>query len=72
MSKPLDAILAIAADGTNLTCTLTPESVQVIFFGLSFLENRDNWKEDYFDQVTDSEWSDIKQLLSEIAQEILP
>jgi len=72
VSIPLDAILAIAADGTNLSCTLSPESVQLIFFGLSFLEDRDNWKADYFDPVTDSEWSDIQQLLSEITQEILP
>ncbi len=72
MSEPLTSILANASEGSALTCTLSPESVQVIFFGLSFLENRDNWKEDYFDPVTDSEWSDIQQLLSEIAREILP
>jgi len=72
MSQPLDAVLALAADGTDLTCTLSPESVQVIFFALSFLERRDAWKEDFFDSVSDAEWLQIVDLLGDVAQEILP
>lgn len=72
MSKPLDAILDNAAEGTNLACVLSPESVQVILFALSFLESERAWKGDYFDTVTQSEWRDIEQLLSEIREEILP
>jgi hypothetical protein len=72
VSQPLDAVLALAADGTDLTCTLSPNSVQVIFYALSFLESRDAWREDYFDSVSDVEWLQIVDLLGDVAQEILP
>lgn len=72
MSQPLDAILAIAEEGSDLTCTLSPESVQVILFALSFIENKDAWKGDYFDEVSDAEWSDIRELISDVSQELLP
>ena len=72
MSIPLDAILDNASEGSNVTCTLSPGSVQVIFFALSLLENREAWKEDYFDSVTDAEWEQITDMLELIPQEILP
>lgn len=72
MSKPLDAILANALEGEPITCTLSPESVQVIFFALSFLENKDAWKADYFDTVTDVEWQDITELVDDVGNEVLP
>lgn len=72
MSKPLDAILAIAEEGSDLTCTLSPESVQVILFALSFIENKDAWRSDFFDTVSDVEWSDIRELISDVSQEMLP
>jgi len=72
MSIPLDAILDNASEGTDLTCTLSPDSVQVIFFALSLLENKDVWKGDYFDSVTDADWEVVTDILEKIPQEILP
>ncbi len=72
MSEPLDAIILLAADGSPLTCTLSPESVQVIFFSLGLLDSRAAWKQDYWDVVTDADWTQIKELLSNITMELLP
>lgn len=72
MSEALDAVLANAAEGSALTCTLSPESVQVIFFALGFLEMPGMWKNNYYDQVTDADISTINALLARIAEEMLP
>jgi len=72
MSEPLTSILANAAEGSAVTCTLSPESVQVIFFALGFLDNLELWKEDYFDQVTEAEALQIYDLLAAIPTEMLP
>jgi len=71
MSIPLSKILDNASEGTALTCTLSAESVQVIFFALSVLEDYRLWKEDYFDPVSDSEWLQIIALLDAATREIL-
>jgi len=72
MSIPLDAILDNASEGTDLACTLSPESVQAIFFALSLLENSEIWKGDPFDTVSDADWEVITDILEKIPQEILP
>jgi len=72
MSEPLTSLLANASEGSALTCTLSAESVQVIFFALGFLENLDLWKQDYFDEVSDAEALQIQQLLAAIPTEMLP
>lgn len=68
----MDAVLANAAEGSPLTCTLSPESVQVIFFALGFLEMPGMWKSDYYDPVTDADILVIEGLLARIAEEMLP
>jgi hypothetical protein len=72
MSQPLTALLDLASVGSALTCTLSPESVQVIFYALSFLDNQRAWQEDFFDEVTDTEQDQIDVLLANIATEMLP
>jgi len=72
MSQPLTDLLALAADGSAITCTLSPESVQVIFFALSFIEDRAAWKDDFYDEVTDAEWTQITELLEGVTEDILP
>lgn len=72
MAEALDAVLALAADGSPLTCTLSPESVQVIFFALGFLEMPGMWKSDYFDTVSDADLETILELLANVATEMLP
>jgi len=72
MSEPLTSILANASEGSALTCTLSPESVQVIFFALGFLDNLDLWKRDYFDEVSEAEALQIYDLLAAIPEEMLP
>jgi len=72
MSEALDAVLALAADGSPITCTLSPESVQVIFFALGFLEMPGMWKNNYYDAITDADIQVINGLLARIAEELLP
>lgn len=72
MSKPLTALLDLASVGSPLTCTLSAESVQVIFFALSFLDDSRAWKEDYFDEITDAEQTTINELIEGVSNEILP
>jgi len=72
VSFPLDSVLANALEGTSLTCTLSPESVQVLFFALGFVTERWAWQEDADDSVSDSEWGTIQSLISRLAYEVLP
>jgi len=72
VSEPLDMILANAAVGTDLTCTISPETVQVLLFGLGFLADRSAWLQDENDAVSDVEWTDIQNLLSLATYEMLP
>lgn len=72
MAKHLDAVLNNALQGNNVTCTLSPNSVQVILFALSFVENDDAWKDDYFDTVTDAESDQIRDIVEKVTREILP
>jgi len=72
VSEPLTAILALASDGTSLTCTLSPETVQLIFFALGMVEDRDAWVQQFGDTVSDAEWETIQALLANVATEMLP
>jgi hypothetical protein len=72
MSQPLTALLDNASVGTAVTCTLSAESVQVIFFALSFLEDSRAWKADYFDEITDAEQTTINGLIEGVTNDILP
>lgn len=72
MSQILTSILDLASVGSPITCTLSANSVQVIFFALSFLDNDGAWKEDYFDLINDSERQQIIELLEGVTNDILP
>jgi len=72
VSMPLTEILDLASVGSAVTCTLSPDSVQVILFALSFLETERAWLGDIFDTVTDAEWDTIQSLVSSATQEMLP
>jgi len=72
MAEALDALLAIAADGDPVTCTLSPESVQVILFALGFMYSRKRWLGQFGDTITDAEWSQIVQLIDAVTEEMLP
>jgi len=71
MSIPLDAIVSNASEGDYITCTLSPTSVQVILFALSFIERRDAWKADYYDEVTDIQWDQIEAITANVSTELL-
>jgi len=72
VSDVLTEILDLASVGSAVTCTLSPDSVQVILFALSFLETDNAWLGDEFDEVTDAERDVIQNLVSNATQEILP
>jgi len=72
MSQILTALNDLASVGSPITCTLSPETVQVIFFAVSFLENMEVWKEDYFDQITSAEEQQIRELIEGVSQDIIP
>ena len=72
MAEALDALLALAADGDPVTCTLSPESVQVIFFALGFMKAPKKWLGQFGDTITDAEWSQIVQLIDHVTEEMLP
>jgi len=72
MSEALTALLDNASEGSALTCTLSAESVQVIFFALGFLYMRGMWLSDTNDSVSDSEYDQILVLLANATQEMLP
>lgn len=72
MSKCLTDLLVNSGEGSPITCTLSPESVQVIFFALSFITNIPAWQEDYFDPVSDAEWEEICDLIEGVTKDILP
>lgn len=72
MSKPLTELLDLVSVGSPITCTLSPESVQVIFYALSFLEDDKAWKEDPFDTISDSEQDQIDALIDGVSGNILP
>jgi len=74
MAEALDALLALAADGDPVTCTLSPESVQVIFFALGFMKSPKKWlgAPSTGDTITDSEWQQIVRLIDRVTEEMLP
>lgn len=72
MAEALDAIIALAADGDPITCTLSPESVQVIFFALGYLKTPKKWLGQFGDTVTDEEWETIVEMIDAVTEEILP
>lgn len=74
MSHMLDEILALAADGSPVTVTLSSESVAVLLFGSEFLSNRANWLDrgvDPLDEVTDADWDAIEKLVGNAYQDII-
>ena len=72
MSVPLMEILDLASVGSSITCTLSPESVQVILFALSFLGRQSAWRDGQYDSVTDVEWDVIETIVSNVTAEMLP
>lgn len=72
MSQTLDLILELAVDGSPVTCTLSPESVQVILFALDAVSVPQKWQGDMFDVVSDVDWDEIQTLLANVTQEMLP
>jgi len=72
MSDVLTEILGLASVGSAVTCTLSPDTVQVILFALSFLETDSAWLGDVFDVVTEAERDVIQSLISNATQEMLP
>jgi len=72
MAEALDSILALAADGDPVTCTLSPESVQVIFFALGFMKTPKKWLGAFGDTITDAEWTQITRLIDRVTEEMLP
>jgi hypothetical protein len=72
MSEALDFIVSNASEGDPLTCTLSPESVQVIFFCLGYMEKLERWQADFTDIITDEEWATIQEAMDEVTNEILP
>jgi hypothetical protein len=53
---------------------LSSESVAVLFFGIHYLEVRENWldkAEDLLDEVTDADWDEIEHLVGNVAYELM-
>lgn len=72
MAEALDAIIALAADGDPITCTLSPETVQVILFAMGFMKTPKKWRSGQGDTVTDEEWQTIIEMIDAVTEEILP
>jgi len=72
MSIPLAELLNLVSVGDPITCTLSPESVQVIFYALTFLEDDDAWLDDAFDTISDAERQQITELLEGVSEDIIP
>jgi len=72
MAEALDALLALAADGDPVTCTLSPESVQVILFAMGFMYAPRKWLGEFGDTITDAEWLQITRLIDRVSEEMLP
>lgn len=73
MSVLLDAILAQATNGQEITVTLSPESVAVLLFGTGFIDQRKNWldqSENPLDEVTDTDWDTIEKLVGNLVYEV--
>lgn len=72
MAEALDAIIALASVGDPITCTLSPETVQVILFAMGFMKTPKKWMSGQGDTVTDEEWQTIIELIDGVTEEILP
>jgi len=72
MSNTLDVLLAISADETEVTVTLSPEAQTVIFFALGFITDREAWKDtsDDLDEITDADWDEIEALVAQTRVEL--
>lgn len=73
MSDLLDAVLAQAAEGQEITVTLSAESVAVLLFGTGFIDQRNNWldqSENPLDEVTNAEWDTIEKLVGNLVFEV--
>lgn len=74
MSQILDRIVAQAVTMTEDTVTLSPESVTVLLFAISFLENKRSWletNENPMDEVTDEDWDTIEKLIANLSYEVM-
>jgi hypothetical protein len=66
VSNQLDAVQAAAATYDDLTVTLNGESLAVFYFAQVALNDRDFWLDhsDMFDEITDSDWDAIQELVA--------
>jgi microcystin-dependent protein len=74
MSIVLDRILAQSATMFPSTVYLSPESMTVLLFALSFIENKRAWldkNEEPLDEVTDEEWDEIETMVGNLAYEVM-
>ena len=73
MSYTLGQILAEASEGSEITVTLSAESVAVLLYGAGFLDKKRNWldtQQDPMDEITAADWDAIEALVAKLIDEV--
>jgi microcystin-dependent protein len=73
MSDELDALIALSADFDPMTASLSPDTLAVLFFTGTYLQEKRNWynPENPLDVITDEEWDTIEAMVANALKEIM-
>lgn len=73
MSDELDALLALSADYEPLTASLSPDTLAVLFYTGTYLQERKNWfnPENPLDTITAEEWDTIEAMVANAFKELM-
>lgn len=73
MSDELDALLALAADYEPLTASLSPDTLAVLFYTGTFLQEKKNWfnPENPLDTISPEEWDTIEAMVANALKELM-
>jgi microcystin-dependent protein len=73
MSDELDALIALSADFDPMTASLSPDTLAVLFFTGTYLQEKRNWynPENPLDTITDEEWDTIEAMVANALKELM-
>lgn len=73
MSDELDALIALSADYDPITASLSPDTLAVLFYAGTYLQEQRNWynPENPLDTITAEEWDTIEAMVATAFKELM-
>lgn len=73
MSDELNALIALSADYDPMTASLSPDTLAVLFYAGTYLQEQKNWynPENPLDTITTEEWDTIEAMVATAFKELM-